>query len=416
MVTVATRCAAEGRLRPTGHLVDAPASAARLARVVGWHIDHRAPRPGHLVAQHVCEAGPPRVRDAPRAPTSDHPRNVQLFQNDDAVALGESRRLDVQEVVALSPHLAVEAGDTGLGLISILGSFLSSADGALSVGEPLERGFQVAWASDPITVGSRGEVDDASVDSHDRAIAWGRLDRFDLADDRGEPLARVAAQRAGLWFALDRAVHHRAERAELGEADVGAVESPHLRVRLAEGQRVATPTLPPGRAREPLEATLPSLIELHEQLRADVARDVGEPRESSTKLGELVALVVRGQEDSLVPRSGQPEPSLLEGEVPEKTQGTFPRAEPLHLRGRRVDANAKSFADPHGPDRSLVYDVGQRLPHRQTRHIRTVRTLGYEQEEAAKAHAVVLAECRAHGCTKRDDVPVASGSRTDGKA
>ena len=171
MVTVATRGAAKDGLRATRLGVDAAACAARLAAVGGRHLDERAPRPRELVAEHVREAGPSRVRDAASAATANHPRDVQLLQHDDAVALGESCRLDVQEVVALPPHLAVDASDASLGLLSVLRSFLPSADGALSVGESLERGFEVAGVGDHVAVGRGAEVGDAAVDGDDGAFA-----------------------------------------------------------------------------------------------------------------------------------------------------------------------------------------------------------------------------------------------------
>ena len=175
MVLVATRGAVEGGLRATRLGVDAAACAARLRTVRGWHLDEGAARPREFVAEHVREAGPSRVRDAASAATSNHPRNVQLLQNDDAVALGESCRLDVQEVVALPPHLAVDASDADLGLLSVLRSFLPSADGALCVGESLERGFEVTWAGDHLAVGSGAEVRDAAVDCHDWPFAQSGL-------------------------------------------------------------------------------------------------------------------------------------------------------------------------------------------------------------------------------------------------
>ena len=109
MVTVATRGAEKDGLRGTRSRVHASAFPACLAAVGGRHLDEGASRPCELVAEHVREAGPSRIRDTASAATSNHPRNVQPLQHNDAVALGESCRLDVQEVVALPPDLAVDA-------------------------------------------------------------------------------------------------------------------------------------------------------------------------------------------------------------------------------------------------------------------------------------------------------------------
>src|SRR5271166_2593357 len=164
MVLVATRGAAKGCLRATRLGIDGAARAARLARVGGWHLNEGTSRPSEFVSEHVREAGPSRVRDSASAATSNHPRNVQPFQHNDAVAIGESCRLDVQEVVALPPYLAVDTCDASLGLLSVLRSLLPSVDGALCVSEPLEGGFEAAGVGDPVTIGHCTKGCDTSVD------------------------------------------------------------------------------------------------------------------------------------------------------------------------------------------------------------------------------------------------------------
>ena len=196
---------------------------------------------------------------------SDHPRDVQFLQHDDAVALGESCRLDVQEVVALPPDLAVDAGDASLGLLSVLRSFLPSADGALCVGESLERGFEVARVGDHVAVGRRAEVGDATVDGDDGAVAGRWLGHVQLADDADEPLVAVALEGARLRLPFERPVQHSAERAELREADIAAIEratsSDAARRRTSD---IAALALPPG-------------------ARASLAKQRCQARSSSTK-------------------------------------------------------------------------------------------------------------------------------------
>src|SRR5208337_2679240 len=294
------RGAAEDGLRATRLGVDAAARAARLARIGGGHLDKAAPQTTQLVAEHVSEAGPSRVGDAASAVTPDHPSNVQPFQHNDAVALGESCRLDVQEVVALPLHLAVDACDASLGLLSVLRSFLLARNVALSTSELLERPFEIARVGDHLAIGRRAEVRDASVDGDDGTVARSGLGQVQFADDTDEPLVPVALERAGLGLTLERPVHHGAQRAELGEADVTVVDAPHLRVRLAEGKRVAALALPARGASELLEASLPGLVELDEQLRADVAGNVREPRQLGAQLGQFFHLVECAWVDAFV--------------------------------------------------------------------------------------------------------------------
>ena len=87
-------------LRLARSRVDMAAPCAGLARISGRHFDQDASRPRELIAKHVREARPSRVRDAASTATFHHPCDVQLLQHNDAVALGKLCRLDVQEVVA----------------------------------------------------------------------------------------------------------------------------------------------------------------------------------------------------------------------------------------------------------------------------------------------------------------------------
>ena len=158
MVQESTRSTGERRLRATRRGVDASACAARLARVGSRHLDKGASRPRKFVAQHLREAGPSRVGDTASAATSNHSRDVQFLQHNDTVALGESCRLDVQEVVALPPDLAVDASDADLGFLSVLRSFLPSADGTLCASEALQRSLEVSGVGDYVAVGCGAEV------------------------------------------------------------------------------------------------------------------------------------------------------------------------------------------------------------------------------------------------------------------
>ena len=344
MVTVAARGAAEDSLRRARQGVHAAARAARLARVGGRHLDERASGPCEFVTEHLCEAGPSSASNATSTPTSDHPRDVQFLQHDDAVALGESCRLDVQEVVALPPHLAVDTGDASLSLLPVFRSFLPSADGALSVNEPLQGGFEVAWIGNHFAIGRCAEVGDATIDCHDGLVARGRID-VQFADDAGEPLVSIALEGASLRLPIDRSMHDSADRAELGESNIVAVESPHLRMWLAEGQDVAPLSFEARGSRELLEASLPRLVEFDEEMVTNVTRHVGEPRECSTKLGQFLHLIERCGVNTFLARSIESHEPLLVGDVPEEPKRVVPASETRNLRVVQVDAEPKCLHD-----------------------------------------------------------------------
>jgi hypothetical protein len=142
----------------------------------------------------------------PRQATSNHAPNVELFDHDDAVALGQSCGLNMQEVLALAPDLSVQTHDAELGLLSPLGPFLSSGNDALRSGKPRHGALVEARIGSQVAVGIGQETGDAAVQGHDRLGAGGWLGQIDLAEDRGKPLVAIAAERAGLRFAFQRPI------------------------------------------------------------------------------------------------------------------------------------------------------------------------------------------------------------------
>src|SRR5690606_40243869 len=104
-----------------GSGVDGTAFGARLRTVGGGHFYEETAGPCELVAEHLREAGPSRVCDVAGQVAPDHACDVELFDHDDAVALGQSCRLDMQGVLALAPDLAVQSHHTELCFLSSLG-------------------------------------------------------------------------------------------------------------------------------------------------------------------------------------------------------------------------------------------------------------------------------------------------------
>lgn len=347
MVLVTTRSTEKDRLRDAGSHVNATACATRLARISRRNLDEQTTRPSKLVAEHLGEARPSRIPNTSGTMTSHHSSNVQLLQHDDAVALGESCRLDVQEVIALPTHLSVDACDADLGLLSVLRTFLPPTDGTLGAGKSFERGFEVTRIGDHIAVGRSAEVDDATVDRDDGCVARRWFGDIDLADDTDEPLITVAPEHAGLRLSFERTVHLRVECSEFGETNVSTVEPPNLRMRLAKGERTTSFALETWRSRELLEAALPRLVEFDEELSTYVTWDVSEPCERSTQLGQLFHLIESRWINALTFRSCQTEFSLFKREIPEKSESVIPCVESNDLLGYRIDAIAKSLAHLH---------------------------------------------------------------------
>lgn len=335
-------------LAATGLFVHDAAGGARLRAVLGRNFDELAAVPSELVAKHLDESAPAGARDVPgEVRILDHTLDVQLLDDDRAVALGVGGRQAVQNVFTLAPHLAVEAHDADLGLLSVLRSFLASTDDALSVSEAAQGRLEMFGILHEQAVGVTDQVREAAVDGNHRFRALDGFDRFDLADDGSEPLVAFAFEGAGFWFAFDRSMDDGAQVAELWEAQDVAVEPPSLWVWLRKAEEVLAASLPSRGTRKLLEAALPGLVELDKELSADVARDIGQPWGLFAEFGQLSYLVKRSGESPLIARSGQTHSALLVGKVPEPAQRRLPGHQPHLLDRRRVDTAAERLADHH---------------------------------------------------------------------
>lgn len=357
--------------------VNVGAGEARLRTVGSGHLDNLATGPGHLIPQHLRKLGPRRPGNAPgEAVILQHPLHIQLFDHDRTVALGVGRGKLMKHMVALPPHRLVKRGHASLGLVSILGPLLSAGHGALRTRQTGERLLKMLRVEDEPAIGVGEEVRYPSVDGDHRRSPAGGFPDFHSTDNRDVPLSTVTAQCACLGFAFKGTVEHNGDVAELGEADCSGVhvDPPHLRVRLAKPEEVPAPPLPPGKSGRSLEAALERLVEFGEELRADVPRHVGKPRERRAEFRQLADLVKR----SRVPLIGaaQPKEPLFEGEVPQKPQGRLPLRNPLDLLGRRVDAVAKCLAHEHPCSIALVYAAVKRFSYRPPRCFQTPYTLG----------------------------------------
>jgi len=352
MVLVATTRTTKYGLRSARCRVNRSASAARLRTIRGWDFDKRSSRPCELVAKHVGEAGPSNVADASPEVTADHPCDVQLFQHDDAVALGKSCSQNVQVIFALPSHRSVNTNNTTFSFVSILRSLPSSTDGSLCLSESFERCDEQFRVWNQFSVARSTEVYNPAIDGNDRLRSWNWIYGLDFADDTHKPLIAVSFEGARLWRSLQRAMHHRSKEPQFWETDMPINETPRLWMRFAERREVSSLSLPAWRSSELRKAALPSFVQLFEKLVADIPRDIIEPRQRRPQFGQLFHLIEGGRKPPFTARSCVAEFSLLLGEVPKKTQRAIPFFKSLDLGHCRVDAVAKSLIRSHASDPS----------------------------------------------------------------
>jgi hypothetical protein len=140
-------------------------------------------------------------------------------------------------------------------------------------------------------------------------------------------------------------VHDRAHVTEFGKPECTSHEAPDLGVRLDETEGISALALPARSSCEPLEAALPRLIELDQELCTNVARYVGEKRELGAERFQLVDLVESVRIETKGTR--QAELSLLEGKVPQEAERGLPGKQALLLPFARVDPKLEPLMTPH---------------------------------------------------------------------
>lgn len=362
-----TRNTQKHSLRRSVAGVRVPAHRASLARVGRGHLDKSTSGPRQLVPEHPDERSPTSIEDASvetrlladvgargidtALGAASHGLHVQLLDDHRAVVLGVAGAEFVQNVGALPADLPVQFGNTGLGLLSVLGSFLASGNGPLGTREALLCSLEESRVRHQCTVGVGEQVGDSTVDANDRFRAWNRLRHVNFAADAAEPLVDLANYGARLRLALKRAVNARRNRAELREHKRIAFDSEGLGCN--ERGHVSPFALPAGLPAQALETTLPRLVEFNKELGAQVTWHVGEPWQLSTQRGEFVDLVERCRITLLGPRKSHK--ALFVGEVPQKSQSALPRVHASNLLYRWVDAVSEPLADQHGYERSTRY-------------------------------------------------------------
>ena len=328
--------------------VDVLAHGARLRAVSRRYFDQSSATPREFVAQHVGELRPAGTGNAAcKAVVLDHALDVQLLDHDGAVALGVVVTETVKQVLALTSHLAVDTRHVGSCFCSAMGSFLSSCYNALCMSESDKRSLKMSWVGFEPTIGVGEQVGDAAIDGDTGLGASSWFWRINLAEDSSKPLIPVSTYRAGLGPPLEWPVHDTAKVTELRKPQSRSVEAPHLRVRFTEPENVSAAPLPVRLHGDALETSLPSLVQLDQRLRTDVAGDGCEPRKRGPQRGQRVDLVEGCWISLGLAAAREAHQPLLKGEVPEEPESRLPCRQPSHLAWGRVDAEAESLADQH---------------------------------------------------------------------
>ena len=355
MVDVATKHAAES-LSTSRESADLSAVRAGLRRVRGRHLDESSSIPGKLVSQHVCKPRPSSPGNATsETVVLEHALDVELLDDDRAVALGVGSRQLVQNVIALSLDLAMDATHTVQGFCTVLGSFLPSISDVLGATKSLQGFFKVRRIASLSPFGISKQIDDASIDGHHRNSPRTWIGNFVLAQDAGKPLISVPPDRTCFRLPFERSVDHDLQGSNLGEVQFAAGKSPDLGMWFAKPKRVPSFSLPSRLIGQLLEASLPCLVQFHEQLGAHVAGNFREPWQIGSQPCQLVDLIERGDVLPLVARPGKTDQPLLVGEVPQETQGTLPTIQIGRLPLGWIEPEAKSLANEHGSSLFLAY-------------------------------------------------------------
>ena len=374
-------------LRGSARGIDMSAPVASLRGVRCGNLSEYASAPSKLVAEHLGKPSPTRAQNpSGKARVGlDHVADLQLLDDDGAVALGVVVRDLMQSVFALPSHFSMENGDASLCLLPVLRPFLSSSDSPLGSGKPLQSPLQVRRVFDRPAVRVGGQQHDASIDRNDRNGAGDGIGDLGLAEDRSEPLIAVPSDCAGLWSSFEGSVNDCPHLPELRKVETIADEIPSLRMRLAETDGVSAFPLPARSASEFLEAALPTLVEFDEKLSRDVSRNSGEPGKLSSKSGQLVDLIECSRVSPVVFRSAKTCLSLFESDVPEESESALPSEKFLDLLGARIDPKSKPLANDHASSYKLVCDEVNRVSHRTTCGFRFDGPLGLRDQVPSRS-------------------------------
>ena len=188
-----------------GNVRQAPTAGAYLRGVVGIHPDKQPTSFFHFVGELGKELSPTRIVDRPRQHSARQAFDVQVFNSDKAVGVGQSTAELVLEVGALISNVNVGLLKEAHCLASPSPTLLASGDLALAAPELRQSSLQVAGIGDqfPVREGGKGSQSHVDTDS-----ARGRYYYRNIDNDReaGIPLPSLPLEGEYLNLASDRSV------------------------------------------------------------------------------------------------------------------------------------------------------------------------------------------------------------------
>src|SRR5579859_546285 len=200
-------------------------TAARLTRVGGVHADETAGGTCCLPRQQFAEPGPGRVTDAfAQTVIADHAVHREILNRDGALPVDNPAAMLMREVVPPEPDALMHTRHRLAVLAARAAPLLQLAMAATDFGQRLLFLPEEARVRNRCAVRESGERAETNVNTHG-AIVRRQGGWFPRAGDRHIPLARAAAlDRDGLGRALDRAVQHDGDGADLRELQLRAVQ------------------------------------------------------------------------------------------------------------------------------------------------------------------------------------------------
>ena len=232
-----------------GNVRQAPTAGAYLRCVVGVDPDKHAPSLFHFVGELGQERTPGCIVDRPRQHSARQAINVQVFNGDKPVVVGQSTAELVLEVGTLIPNVHVGLLEKADGSAPTCAALLPSGDLALATPELGQPPFEVTGIGHQRTVRESGERSQPHIDP-DYARPWYRCGHIDDNREAGIPLVGLPFERERLNLASDRSVHLELD-------DAHALDSKPTRLgqvaAIAPGREAvaveAVPTLEAGVAR-----------------------------------------------------------------------------------------------------------------------------------------------------------------------
>lgn len=221
-----------------------------------------------------------------------HVLDLQPLNNHRAVVLGVVMTLAMQNRFALATCRSVQSGDDGSRLLLILGSLLPARHRSLRTRELFADVLERTQARNNTAVRVGNQIDDASIDGNGSFDAANRVKQLYFNDYRREPRVTVPNQCACPDLTTRFSVDHCANCAKLRKyyKSITSCTFDAKPLWRNHGCTIQAFAFPVRHTAESLEAALPCLVELDEQLSTDVARYICKPRQLGTQISQFLHL------------------------------------------------------------------------------------------------------------------------------